>query len=707
MNEQRSKLTLRRAIVQSLGAVTTLSLSGMLLAADLTGIEYDRLSDGHIQVKMTFSEPLTSEPKTFMIDNPPRVAIDLPDVKNQSGTRSSHIDLGILRSIALAESGDRTRAVFNLSRAVGYDLSSDDNALLVTFRDSTAAATAMPGVAAAQPVTALDPVDFRRGPNGEGRLILAVDGTDTPMQMRREGVNIVVELPETRIKEGRFDVRDFASPVESIQIRQRGQGSVITMLAPSAHEHVAWQTGNRLTIEVKPIPPRELEDVLKPKEYTGERLTLKFQDIEVRPLLQLLADFTGNNIVVSDSVSGSMSLRLENVPWDQALDLILTTRGLSARQNGNVIFVAPTSEMAARDAAELAARQQSEELAPLVTDIVQINYAQASEIANLLRADRDSGKFLSERGSITVDSRTNTLIVNDVPDSLQRTRDLIARLDQPIKQVLIETRIVIATDSFARELGARWGVTAVVERGNNIISTTGTGDGTGSMIGSAVDNIAGTGQPFPIGLPAQGNRWNVNLPVTGDRAGSFGLAILGSNVMLDLELSALQAEGSGEIVSSPKVITANGHTAVIKQGQEIPYVVPQQGALTPPQVQFKEAVLSTEVTPQITPNNNVILDISVTKDEADYSRSIAGNPPINTREVQTKVQVANGETVVLGGIYEFENLKQTDKVPFLGDLPAIGNLFKRNLDRSSRFELLIFVTPKIIEGDNIELARTN
>jgi len=702
MNTLRSKLTLRQAILQGLGAISILSLSSVLLAADLQSIEYERLADGKVQIKMTLSEPISSTVESFKIDNPPRVAIDLPQVKNQSGIRTDDIGVGAIQSVRLAETQDRTRVVFNLISATGYDIVTEDNTVLVTFSDSSSAA---PTIASTGQVSASSAgqIDFRRGPSGEGRLIIDVGSTDTPMKMRREGLNLIVELPGTLLDAGRFDVRDFATPVDRIDIRRSGRGSVITLQTRDAGEHLAWQTGNRLTVEVKPIPPRESLDPRQAKEYTGERLTLKFQDIEIRPLLQLLADFTGNNIVVSDSVSGSMSLRLENVPWDQALDLILTTNGLSARQNGNVIFVAPTAEMIARDEAELAARRQSEELAPLVTDIVQINYAKADDIAQLLRTQEGAVGYITERGSITVDARTNTLIINDVPDALRRVRELIDRLDTPVKQVLIETRIVVATDNFAHELGARWGVTSAFSRGDTTYVSTGSGTGSGAMADSAISNINNTGSAFPVTTPGIGERWNINLPVSNP-TGRFGLAILRSNVLLDLELSALQAEGTGEIISSPKVITANGHTALIKQGQEIPYVVPQQGALTVPQVDFKEAVLSTEVTPQITPNNNIILDIKVTKDEADFTRVLNGNPPLNKREIQTKVQVRNGETVVLGGIYEFENTYQTDKVPFLGDLPAIGNLFKRNAHTNRRFELLIFVTPKIIENDTMEIA---
>ncbi|MDM7323192.1 MAG: type IV pilus secretin PilQ family protein, partial [Gammaproteobacteria bacterium] len=473
----------------------------------------------------------------------------------------------------------------------------------------------------------------------------------------------------------------------------------------------------QLTVEVRPLPKEQPPTAagLGPKEYKGERLTLKFQDIEIRPLLQLLADFTGNNIVVSDSVQGRMSLRLENVPWDQAMDLILTTKGLSQRKNGNVIFVAPTAEIAAREKAEMEARKQTEDLAPLISDFMQVNYAKAADSARLLHptyrpagaggaaptpaaptggtaAARTRG-FLAPRGTLTVDERTNTLLINDTPESLDKIRDLVKKLDTPIKQVLIESRIVIATDDFARELGLKWGVTGSFNNNGTPIFLSGNTTGTAGM----VNNYAAGNAP---GVPALDNRFNVNMPAGSFASkpvtGGLGLAVLGSNVLVDLELQALQVEGKGEIISSPRVITANGQKAVIKQGKEIPYL--QQTSSGATNIAFKEAVLATDVTPQITPNNNVILDIKVQKDEPDFTRSINGVPPIDKREVETKVQVKNGETVVLGGIYEISSADQINKIPFLGDLPILGHLFKTNGTKNNKFELIIFVTPRIIEN---------
>ncbi|MDG4867421.1 type IV pilus secretin PilQ [Guyparkeria sp. 1SP6A2] len=714
----RLSIGLRRGL--GLPAITMAAALAPCLsvAGDLNEISYDRTSEGKIMVHFTLSEPLTGEPGSFKIDNPARVAIDLPDVENKTGSRRTSIGLGAVRSVMLAQTGEKTRAVFNLDESVPYTIAQDGSRVTISFDEIQQATTTASGLAVtaqgSSNATSMDagqPIDFRRTADGAGRLLLSVGGTDAPMDIRRQGSEIIVRLPGTRLEPGRYNVNDFATPVERIDVRPEGNGSRVTLKTHNAGEHLAYQTGERLAVEVQPIPVEEERTSLGKKEYSGERLTLKFQDIQVRPLLQLIADFTGNNIVVSDSVQGSISLRLENVPWDQALDLILTTKGLSSRENGNVIYVAPTDEVAARDKAELAAREQAQQLAPLITDIVQVNYAKADDIAALVRQSsglgqgegdkKSDGNFLSRRGSITVDARTNTLIVTDTTEALDRVRGLIDQIDKPVKQVLIETRIVIATDNFSRELGVRWGVNAGFNRAG---STVGLGSQVPGVSGSSPLPGDGTGQTISNAGNIGDNpgSWMVNTPINGDPTGSLGLAILGSNVLLNLELQAMQSEGTGKIVSNPKVITTNGHTAVISQGMEIPYqsqTASGGGAIS--NIQFKEALLKTEVTPQITPNDSVIMDILVQKDEPDYTRAINGQPPINSREVRTKVQVQNGQTVVLGGIYEFENTSQIEKVPFFGDLPGLGNLFKNRINNDSRFELLIFVTPKIVERGSL------
>ncbi|MFP4639031.1 MAG: type IV pilus secretin PilQ [Guyparkeria sp.] len=699
---------------RGLGLLAIAMAPSLAFAGDLSEISYDQTSDGQVKVHFTLSEPLATEPDSFKIDNPARVAVDLPGVDNETGSRSTKIGLGAVNSVMLAEAGGKTRAVFNLDGSVPYSISQDGSRVTVTFDEPREATKTDSGKAVTSKgdsdATSMDAgtaIDFRRASSGAGRLLLDVGGTDAAMDIRRQGSEIVLDLPDTRLEKGRYNVNDFATPVETVDVRPAGNGSRVTIKTNNAGEHLAYQTGDRLALEVQPIPESKDERSLGKKEYKGERLSLKFQDIEVRPLLQLIADFTGHNIVVSDSVEGSISLRLENVPWDQALDLIMTTKGLSSRQNGNVIYVAPTDEVAARDKAELAAREQAQQVAPLITDIVQVNYAKAEDIAELVRqssglgedAEEKSsdGNFLSRRGSITVDSRTNNLIVTDTAEALDRVRGLIDQIDKPVKQVLVETRIVIATDNFSKELGVRWGLQGGFDRG-------------GQRVGLGGDSPSPGEQNLPIQTPGDpslndqtystsDNDWMVNTPIGGDPTGSLGLAILGSNVLLNLELQAMQSEGNGKIVSNPKVITTNGHEATISQGIEIPYQ--EQTGQGNTSVDFKEAVLKTVVTPQITPNDNVIMDIHVQKDEADFSREVLGVPPINTREVETKVQVQNGQTVVLGGIYEFENLEQMEKVPFFGDLPGVGELFKNRLRDNSRFELLIFVTPRILDEEDL------
>ncbi len=437
------------------------------------------------------------------------------------------------------------------------------------------------------------------------------------------------------------------------------------------------------------------------KEYSGERLTLNFQDIETRAVLQLLADVSGRNIVVSDSVQGNVTLRLQSVPWDQALDIVLATKGLDKRQNGNVLIVAPSEEIAAREKSDLEARKEIKELEPMTSEFLQVNYAKASDLAELIKG-KGQNKLLSDRGSVGLDERTNTLLVQDTSERLADIRRLVTALDIPVRQVLIESRIVVVRDDFSRDLGVRWGVTAVDDRNNGLISVTGSAAGNDTIVNSAIGNINTSGTPFPVTVPKLDDRFNVNLPVANP-AGKLAVALLDDNFMVDLELSALQAEGRGEVISSPRVITANQKEAFIKQGVEIPYQeASSSGATT---TQFKEAVLSLTVTPQITPDDRIIMDLKVTKDSVGevITNERGGQvPSIDTRSVETQVLVNNGQTVVLGGIYETENNEDYRKVPFLGDIPIVGYLFRSTTRVSNKSELLIFVTPKILkEGSSI------
>jgi type IV pilus assembly protein PilQ len=725
MQPHSPKNRLTQAIALALG----LSLSTAWAANEIKDINVDLLPDGSTQIRFVMAEPMQTAPSNFVIEEPARIALDFPDTRFDTANKLRTIDIGNVHDLRFAEAQGRARAIVSLSKSTPYNIRVEGNNVLLAIQNtntgegitvsepSGAATTSAP--TAPQPAATVPQVDFRQGVKGEGRILVNMPSANAPMTMKTEGKRLIVDFPSTQLKEEKYDVSDFATPAQIVTVENKGQGSRLIVENNVAFENLAYQVGNQLTLEIRPVPAPDANqnNPLAPKTFTGERLTLKFQDIEVRPLLQLLADFTNQNIVVSDTVNGRMSLRLDNVPWDQALDLILTTRGLAMRQNGNVMFIAPVAEIAAQEKARLDLIRQNETLAPLVSDFVQINYARAQDIAKLLQPTGSTGGsvgafggapstgvsnngFLTPRGTITIDDRTNTILVNDIADNLQRIRDLVKKLDSPVKQVLIETRIVIATDNFTRELGVRWGVTGVNTGSNGSVVYSGSGTGANQMLsnivgGNVPGNIIPGSSPGFSAIPA--NRYNINLPIASNPMGQLGLSILGSNVLVDMEISAMQAEGQGEIISSPRVLTANGQAAYIKQGKEIPYQeASSSGATT---TSFKEAVLQTIVTPQITPNNNVIMDIKVQKDEPDWTRSVNGVPPLDKREVQTKVQVNNGETVVLGGIYEISNVNQLDKIPFLGDIPWIGKaLFSKTFKNSQKFELLIFVTPRIVEN---------
>jgi type IV pilus assembly protein PilQ len=499
-------------------------------------------------------------------------------------------------------------------------------------------------------------------------------------------------------------VTDFATPVTSFDATRVGDGARIVVSASGDFEQLAYQTDNMYVVEVKERQRVTAAVGAAEKQYTGERLTLNFQDIDVRPLLQLLADTSGQNIVVSDSVKGRVTLRLQNVPWDQALDIVLRTKGLDMRRRDNVILVAPQAELAAQEKAELEAKKDIQELAPLRTEFLTVNYAKAAEIARLVKS-AGGGSLLSSRGNVTVDERTNTLLVQDTAENLTAVRATVATLDIPVRQVLIESRIVIVADDFSRDLGVRAGFTRVSDDLSDLFAVSGSAQSTDTIMGSALDNLATTGQPFPVEVPfGNFDRYNVNMPVANP-AGRIALSILDfDDFLIDLELSAAQNEGRGEIKSTPRVITANQREAIIEQGVEIPYQESASSGATT--TQFKKAVLSLKVTPQITPDDRVILDLTVTKDSVgQLVPSATGGfvPSIDTRNIQTQVLVRDGQTVVLGGIMETERRESVKKVPGLGDVPIVGNLFKSKGRINNRDELLIFVTPKILrEGSMIE-----
>lgn len=697
------KLSVQFAILLSFSIASTTSL----YAANLIDLDYSVLSGNAVKLEFQFDEA-PSAPRTFNIEDPARIAIDFLDTNNQLKQRNLQIGIGSIQSITSASANNRTRVVLNLIKSTEYSTDISGNTVIITLAgnidnslpvpseqadESGAIAQndSFPSQSSINETKGITNIDFKRGTNGEGRIIIDLTDTAVSTDVWREGDDVNIEFLNAQLPEElqrRMDVSDFATPISFIDTIQDGSNILMSIKAGGQFDHLAYQTDNIFTIEVQQISKEEEEKNRKAKfGYTGERLSLNFQDIEVRSVLQLLADFTSLNLVVSDSVIGNLTLRLKNVPWDQAMDIILKTKGLAQRKSGNVILVAPTDEIAAREKLELEALRQVEELETLRTEFIRVNYAKAEEMAKLLNLK--DNEILSARGSVSVDERTNTIIVKDTNDSLLNVRRLLTELDIPIRQVLIESRIVIANDDFSKELGVRFGVSngSSDDPGTNI-GTSGTLNGTTDLFNNAT---------------LSSDRLNVNLPLQNP-AGTFALALakLPLGTLLEMELSAAQAEGRGEVVSSPRMITSNSHTAKIEQGVEIPFLELNDGTAT---VSFRKAVLKLEATPQITPDDRIIMDLSVHKDSQGETVSFGtlSAPTIDTRNIETQVLVDNGQTVVLGGIHETTQSKQITRVPFFSDLPLIGQLFRTTANVDDRSELLIFVTPKILNNGNISV----
>jgi type IV pilus assembly protein PilQ len=697
----------------------------------LESIEAQATSGDKVELTLRLSDAAPT-PLTFTVDNPARIALDLPATSVAMTSRRVDVKQGVLDTVNVAEANGRTRVVLNVDSLVPYETRIQGNTIIVSLASpgtgrALQSSAAPSGLAAASQrsgstpsvsgVRSIENVDFRRGKDGGANIIVKVSDSKVPADLRQEGGKIVVNFAKTAVPEGqlqRLDVVDFATPVSSVDVLRAGDGARLVIAASGDYEQLAYQTDNVYTIEIKPVVklPPELRDK---KEYVGERLTLNFQDIETRAVLQLLADTSGQNMVISDSVSGNVTLRLQNVPWDQALDVVMRTKGLDNRQDGNVIFIAPAAEIAAREKELLSARKDAQELAPLRTEYLQVNYAKAADLAALIKSG--AGSLISERGSVAIDERTNTLLLQDTSERLADIRRLVSTLDIPVKQVMIEARIVIVSDDYSRDLGVRFGANAAFTQGGS--------DGLGFLggpVGNDDDDSIGI-SPFPnvggVGTPTAGqdgagqvrgvqlpgnamDRYLVNLPAANP-AGRLALTLLDSDYLVDLELSAAQAEGRGEIISSPRLITANQREATIEQGVEIPYQESSSSGATT--TQFKKAVLSLKVTPQITPDNRVILDLTVSKDSVgQLVASATGGfvPSIDTREIVTQVLVNDGQTVVLGGILETERRDAENKVPYLGDIPVVGRLFKQTTTTDNKDELLIFVTPRILrEGSSL------
>jgi type IV pilus assembly protein PilQ len=675
-------------------------------------------------VRIEMSEALKAVPAGFTIQQPARIAIDLPGVGNALGKPSVEINQGNLRSVNVAQAGDRTRLVLNLKQAATYRAQIDGNALLVVVDSAgaapAAAATgATPAAATAAAPTTFAPsqnrdpqslreIDFRRGVDGAGRVIVTLPSNQVGVEIRQQGTGLLVEFPRSTVPDNlrkRFDVTDFGTPVQTVTTTQSGDRVRMVIEPRGNWEHSAYQSDTQFVVEVRPVKvdPNKLT---QGPGYAGEKLSLNFQNIEVRSLLQVIADFTNFNVVTSDTVTGSLTLRLKDVPWDQALDIILQAKGLGLRKSGNVIWIAPKDELAIKEQADLEAGKKKTELEPLRTQSFQLNYTKAEDVAKGLAGTNTGGggggaggtstKLLSARGSVISDQRTNQLFVTDIPSKLEEIQSLIARIDIPVRQVLIEARIVEATDTFGKSLGAKLGFSDLRGVRGGVPGWSLSGDNRAAIGGNYTGLGTQTGQ---AGTPAASlaNSQFINLPAIGQGGydpASFALSIFGasSNRFLNLEISALEADGKGKVVSSPRIITADQVKAFISQGQKVPFQKSTSSGATA--VEFVEATLKLEVTPQITPEGNIIMDVKINKDSLGALTALGRE--INVKEVKTQVLVENGGTVVIGGIYEQQSNDTVTKVPFLGDVPVLGNLFKTKTQDSQRTELLVFLTPKVV-----------
>ncbi len=656
------------------------------------------------QLKLTFRRTPAPEPSSFSTPSPPRLVLDFADTQNATGHARQVLDLGELRHVDIVQVSGRTRLVLAMKRWLPFTSRVQDKSLILSFSDkaSPAAGAAVASALAAERNAIID-IDFRRGGNDSGRIIIDLSQSQAAIDIRRQGQSLIVDFMKTSLPEvlrRRLDVKDFGTPVQSIGTS--AQGDMVRLLIEPAGqwEHTAWQTDRRLVVEVRPWRPEDAKTSAQGRGYRGDRLSLNFQNIEVRALLQVIADFTGLNVVASDSVTGQLTLRLKDVPWDQALDIVMQARGLDMRRNGNVLWIAPKDELLTKERLELEQKAQISELEPLITETFQLNYQKADAFRQVFGLDGQLGRgsILSRRGSASAEPRTNKLFVTDTPSRLEEVRKLIQLTDVPTRQVMIEARIVEADDSFNRNLGAKLGF--IDMRSTNRVGTTGI-----NLPGSA--RLAVTGNYQGVGeqtLQARAtdrsfipNTQFVDLPANNiGTAAAANIAVSlyssGASRFLNLELSALESEGKGKIISSPRVVTADQQAAVIEQGEEIPYQQATSSGAT--SVQFKKANLKLEVTPQITPDGQIILMVDVAKDSR--GTPVGNSFAINTKHVKANVQVENGGTAVLGGIFTQDEQESRFKVPFLGDIPLLGHLFRKTSRSRVRSELLIFITPRVI-----------
>ncbi len=710
----------------------------------VNGIEFSTLENDRLLIKVALKQGLQNSPASFTVNEPPRIAMDLANTSNGLGKNTVLVNQGALRSINVVQAGDRTRLVLNLIKPAQYETRIQGNDLFITLKASDTTGVSNETTHFAVPVAgsgkhAIKDIDFRRGSDGAARVIATLSDSTTGIDIRKQGENLLVNFINTDVAnrlQRRLDVTDFGTPVKFVETQSQGDNVNMTIQPTGEYDYSAYQTDNQFIIEVRPKTDEANKANGSKPQYTGEKLSLNFQNTDVRSVLQVIADFTGKNIITSDTVTGNLTLLLKDVPWDQAFDIILQAKGLDKRESGNVIWVAPKDELLAKEKSEMESRQSIESLEPLVVRQYQLNYKKADQAARsllglpLLPGDTGSdvtcdaqaqgikaqtataaaatptstannpNRILSARGSATSELQTNTLIVDDIPSKQDQVAELLKLIDTPARQVMIEARVVVANDSFSKDLGVKFGASSpfTTNNGGTLGGVSGTAPGASNTAGiNALPAFSGG-----TVTPRNANPTNVNLPSAATNAATLGLSLynLGSGALLNLELSAMETDGKGKIISSPRVITANQRPAVILQGTQIPDVTPGT-ATSPPTVTFVDAFLCLLVNPQILNNDSVILTIEVQDDAPGVPFSSGGvlAYPIDTKRVKTEVRVKNGETVVLGGIY-YQNKQVTiDKVPFFGDLPWVGNLFKDNTTTDNKTELLVFITPRIVKED--------
>lgn len=716
------------------------------LAVSMTNIDFNSLPGGRLEMRMDF-DGLPPEPQGYTIERPARIALDLEGVASKLKKKKHTLEIGNAKSAMILEANGRTRVIINLLALSPYKTRVEGSSLFVEIGESTArdylkeskSSLDFNAESAASDVRSISNIDFQRGDNGEGKVVFTLTDDKTDVDVSQEGTRIKLQFLDTSLPQDlqhRYDVSDFATPVKDMVAKNVGDRTVVDVKASGQYDYLAYQVDNEYVLSVKPLTKEELEIKAREFQYVGDKLSLSFQDIDVRAVLQLIADFTDLNLVASDTVKGKITLRLQNVPWDQALDLVLKTKGLDKRQTGNVLMVAPAAEIAERERQEIETNKQIEELAPLQTEFIRIRYANASELFKLFDVesqDEDTdnggvgaqnesastgGSILSPRGRVIVDERTNSLLVTETAAKLEEFRRLVKLIDVPVRQVLIEARIVVADSDFSEQLGIKWGGGGYAggtpsATNNENFFTFGGSSNTTKELNNAVSEARNTNSqraadstdPFAVVSPTITfpQALGVDLGVTEIGTSSFAIGFSGDGFLLDLELSAFESAGHGEVVSQPKIITGDKQQATIKSGTEVPYLESSSSGRTT--VKFKDAVLKLDVTPHITPDDRIMMRLVINQDS--IGGFITGElnsqiPLIDVTELVTEVLVGNGETVVLGGVFRTESVKSEVKTPFLGDLPYVGRLFRRSTDRQVKTETLIFITPRILADTLID-----